>query len=179
MKLDYDGQCYLQKFDVVFILQNSVIIPKSFKKECEKWSSNLLIRNTRDYFTFVGPFVDPESIAWIYSLDYIVDYADYAGWPIKELNKRIRLRIREAKVYDDSVQSMRRDIINNMVQDHIRATRRQAKKTHQELAALEIMRDHLENKIEFNFPEGYTPPTPPESKRQKILERLFGHYRIP
>lgn len=179
MKLFYEGKYYLQKFDIMFLLQNSVMIPKSFKDECNNWSHNLRIRNTRDHFTFVGPFTDPESIAWIDSLDYIIHYNDYASSPLKAINKQIRKQSREVKLYDDSVQSMRREAVNNMIQDHLRAIKRQAKKAQQELAGLEIMRDHLEHKIEFQFPDGYEPPTPLDTKKEKIISRFFGHYRVP
>lgn len=179
MKLTIDNRCYLQKFDLIFILQESVIIPPSFKKECEKWSSNLKVRNTRDNFTFVGPFVDPVSIQWIEDLGYIIDYDNYASSPIKALNKRIRSQTREARLYEESVRTMRRELVSNRIEEHLRATKRQAKKAQQKLAALEILRDHLEHKIEFEFPEGYIPPTPPEPKRSRLFNRILGHYRIP
>ena len=179
MKLIYNDQCYLQKFDIAFLLHNIVVLPRSFKKECEKWANDLRIRNTRDHFTFIGPFVNPETIAWIDSLDYIIRYDDYARTPIKALNKRIRTQTREAKIYEETARAMRCEYANNMIQDHLRATKQQARKAQQELAALEIMRDHLEHKIEFEFPEDYTPPAPPEPKKDRFIDRLIGHYRIP
>ena len=179
MKLIYEGQCYLQKFDIAFLLYNIVNVPQCFRNECKKWSDNLRIRNTRDHFTFIGPFVDPDCVVWIESLNFIVCYNDYISSPIKTLNKRIRAQTKEARFYDESVHTMRREIVNNIIEEHFRATKRQAKKIHQELAGLEIMRDHLEHKIDFEFPDGYTPPSPPEPKRSRLLNRLFGHYRIP
>lgn len=179
MKLTIDNRCYLQKFDLIFILQESVIIPPSFKKECEKWISNLKVRNTRDNFTFVGPFVNPVSIQWIEDLGYIIDYNEYAKLPIKEITRRIRIQNKEARLYEESVHAMRRELVSNRIEEHLRATKRQAKKAQQELAALQIMRDHMEHKIEFDFPEGYEPPTPLVPRSTRLFERFLGHYRIP
>lgn len=179
MKLTIDNRCYLQKFDLIFILQESVIIPPSFKKECEKWSSNLKVRNTRDNFTFVGPFVDPVSIQWIDDLGYIIDYNEYAKLPVREITRRIRIQNKEARLYDDTIHSMRRGFMGDSVEEHYRATKRQAHKVQQELAALQFMRDHMEHKIEFDFPEGYEPPTPPVPRSTRLFERFLGHYRIP
>ena len=181
MKLYYDGKYYLQKFDISFLRKNNIIAPQGFKDECSKYSSKLRVRNTRDHFTFVGPFVKSDTINWLNGLSYIVCYDECVSVPARVLNRRIHKQNREARLYDDDIRSMRRDIANNgMIQDRLHATKRQALKIWHETAALEIMRDHLEHKIDFEFPEGYTPPAPPKmTRKDKILNFLFSHYRIP
>ena len=179
MKLILGNHCYLQKFDIAFLMHYSVIIPTSFRDEILQYHDALRIRNTRDHFTFIGPFVKPDTIAWINLQRSVIDYEEYASQPIKVLNRRIRMQNRETRVYTNSIHVMRHNCLDSVVEDHLRATKREAKKVEQEIASLEIMRDHLEKKIEFEFPEGYTPPTPPVSTKAKIVERLLGHYSIP
>jgi|GEM_PF-2613092 len=183
MILKHQNHRYLQKFDVAFILRNSVIIPRSLKKEFDKWSSELKPKNTRDKFTFIGPFVNAESIMWLDMQKYLVSYNDYFGMPIKAISKEIRKEQKELGYYRDSIHVLRTNTLDTANNEPLRATRRQAEKIEQHLAALELLRDHLEGKIQFIFPDGYEPIPPQQPKAQnqvtRLLERLFGHYRIP
>lgn len=179
MKLILGKHCYLQKFDIAFLLHNSVIIPTSFRDEVLQWQDNLRIRSTRDHFTFIGPFVKPETIEWVNTQSCVIDYNECAQQPIKALNKRIRKQIKETKLYTNSIHVMRHNCLDSAVEDHLRATKRQMRKVEQEIASLEIMRDHMEGKIDFDFPEDYTPPTPPVSQKAKLFDRFLSHYSIP
>ena len=179
MKLEYNGGYYLQKFDIAFILRYATFVPKSFSEESKKFKQELEPRGTRDLFTFVGPFTNEESMIWIDCLDYVIPYNTFANAPLKELNRKIRRQIREIKTYSESIHAMKRELIDGLIEDYIKATKSQAKIERQELASLEVMRDHLENKIEFHFPDGFVPPTPPKPKKRNIFNRFLGHYRIP
>lgn len=180
MKLRYNDGYYLQKIDIGFIKSSSVTVPYCFEAECNRLFSGLQafsICDIHDGLTFVGPFVDPECMLWIDGLDYIIDYDSCMS--IKTIGKQIKSQRRECELCEDSIHTLR---VYSLNEERISALKRHIKKVQHKLAMLEVLRDYYEGRIDFNFPDGYASNTPHIEKpslSNRIIDRLFGHYRIP
>lgn len=186
MKVRYNGGYYLQKFDLALIINHAVNIPACFTEECEKWMDGFEIRD--DYFAFVGPFVQNESLNWIDKLDFVVSYDEYSGVPVRTISKAIRKQEKEIYRLEMSARRIRwgwgkrvnfEEMPDDTEVENLRAIYRQIRQIDQRLAALELLRGQREGLIKFEFPDGYDPTPLHSDKKRGIFGRLFGHYRVP
>lgn len=167
MKLKIGDKVYLQKYEVAYIDHELELVPASIFEEMfhlDDGSSYgyFSINGADDGHRFAVCFKKPESVKWLMEQDWIVDYSYY-----EQMSAPVVLSIcwkLETELHE------RADALKGKPEEYQKAREELSKLDHQ-IWSLHIMADHLNGKLDFQFPAEM--PKKPANKKG-FFARLFG-----
>ena len=175
MKVKVGKKVYLQKYDVAYILHDLNSIPATVMNEVSGDGEDgfFFMNDPTDAFRFEFIFENPASVKWLMEQDWIVDYDEYAGMPLAELESLCeRLKVEHSESIDGF--NAKDEAYRKM---HFDTQKDNLNKLGHKIVSLEHLVGFRKDNVKFIFPDEYRGKTTFTSKPQKKLgffARLFG-----
>lgn len=164
MKLKIGEKVYLQKYEVAFMMHELNYIHSSVYDELFAQQGFFSISGTNDSYDFACSFEDPESVEWLMTQDWIVDYEKYAKLSVSELISVIE---NIGKEYSNSLAKFDNED-EEYKESHLSEAREEFKKYDHMLGSLADLLSAKNGKLKFKFPN-----THGEKSTFNIFRRLF------
>lgn len=175
MKLKIGDKVYLQKYDVAYILHDLKAFPSGVLNETfdDNQCKAFIMNGPADGFQFKCIYKDPIDVKWLMEQDWIVDYDEYAGMPLAELESLCeRLKVEHSESIDGF--NAKDEAYRKM---HFDTQKDNLNKLGHKIVSLEHLVGFRKDNVKFIFPDEYRGKTTFTSKPQKKLgffARLFG-----
>lgn len=167
MKLRYNNRVFLQQYDVAFLLDMPSEVPSQVYDEIFLKDA-FYDKCSIDGYGFIYSFIKRESVEWLMSQDYILDYDDYRGYSPQDLERMISQTNQEfdelSKEFSKKDKRCRDLHFNEMNLENAKIGHR--------IKSLVALYKYRNLEIEFAFPD-QIPKRAVSKKSPSLLSRLL------
>lgn len=171
MKILVGNKIYLQNYDVVLIIQKFPL-EASLREEIFGDRGEPFIINGKDILKFGYSFQKPDNIEWLECQDWIVNYDEYSGKSIAELNDLLDQLNKEYRKKESDLLPRSRKNLEKHSENLLELS-----KLHNKIDSIEVIKRFATGELSLTFPENYgnKSETNNTKKKQCFFHRIFAH----